>query len=266
MNKKNQEFFKRSVNKFADKLYKKLYEMNYSDYSDKNIYTVNFNTDNFEDDTTIMDPWKSYNTEIENENIPVFKYKMPSKRTSPGFRGHLCIFSDHWPLLKYYQNNVFVNGKHVQIFDNGYTKDNYFDPDQIYNVTIRDINKVTTCERMFSNTDIIECPEFNTSNVSDMSEMFMGSRLEKIKNLDTSNVTNMDLMFAGTYIVSVPEFDTSNVETIKRMFKRCDRLKSVPLFNLSSLRYPAEREEVFDQCNNISPKTKKVWGNEWFED
>ncbi|MBO4245805.1 MAG: BspA family leucine-rich repeat surface protein [Bacilli bacterium] len=80
---------------------------------------------------------------------------------------------------------------------------------------------------------------FNTSNVTDMSGMFSGTymldSLDLGDNFDTSNVTNMSYMFAGDSDFSAnyttldlgDKFDTSKVTNMSRMFYR--------LYNITEL-------------------------------
>jgi surface protein len=62
----------------------------------------------------------------------------------------------------------------------------------------------------------------NTSNVTDMSNMFYESQFNgDISNWDTSNVTNMNLMFAySKFNGDISNWDTSNVTNMYRMFDK----------------------------------------------
>ena len=77
----------------------------------------------------------------------------------------------------------------------------------------------------------------NTSNVTNMEELFSGCRsLKSIPAINTQNVTNMQLMFFQCEkLSSVPALDTSNVTEMTGMFSECKKLSSVPALNTSNV-------------------------------
>ena len=85
--------------------------------------------------------------------------------------------------------------------------------------------KLKSCKKLFkfwSNAEEIDFSKIDTSEVTDMSEMFMGCKaLKKINAsiLNTSKVTNMAFMFAGTSAeIDLSNFDTSEVTNMGYMF------------------------------------------------
>ena len=104
-------------------------------------------------------------------------------------------------------------------------------------------SNVTNMQEMFSG-----CPKltslnvsnFNTSNVTDMSYMFSGcSKLTSlnVSNIDTSNVTNMARMFyncSSLTSLNLSNFNTSNVTNMKAMFWYCSKLTSLNLSNFNT--------------------------------
>ena len=79
-------------------------------------------------------------------------------------------------------------------------------------------------------------PLFDTSNVRDMGYMFKNcGNLTTVPLFDTSNVTRMEYMFASCPLTSVPLFNTSNVTNMEQMFSWCTSLTSVPLFDTSNV-------------------------------
>ena len=100
---------------------------------------------------------------------------------------------------------------------------------------------VTTMRGMFyksnSSAPLLDLSNFDTSNVTDMSEMFY--RCRKLTSLDvssfnTSNVKDIGQMFADcTFLQSldVSGFDTSNVTSMYRMFFRCIHVQNLDLSN-----------------------------------
>ena len=102
----------------------------------------------------------------------------------------------------------------------------------------------STCYALAS----LDVSNFNTSNVTNMSNMFnLCSVLPVIdvSNFDTSNVTNMYLMFSNCQLVAsldVSNFNTSKVTNMASMFNGCNKLT---LIKASSL-------FVVDQVTNSS--------------
>ena len=77
----------------------------------------------------------------------------------------------------------------------------------------------------------IDFTNFNTSKVTNMSNMFSGSRTIEsldLSNWDTSNVTDMSGMFSScmylTSIIGLENLNTSNVTDMSGMFYMCSRL------------------------------------------
>ena len=115
--------------------------------------------------------------------------------------------------------------------------------------------------KMFSNLKFvnIDLSKFNTSNVTDMSNMFnmpWGSKLTAIdlSNFDTSNVTNMSSMFYNCEILTsldLSSFNTSNVTNMSGMFYNCNSLTSLDLskFNTSNV---TSMEWMFDGCSSLT--------------
>lgn len=86
----------------------------------------------------------------------------------------------------------------------------------------------------------LDLSNFDTSNVTDMEDMFWDCRTLKeldLSNFDTSNVTNMLEMFgACTNLnkLSIP-FDTSKVTDMSWMFRSCSSLKELDLMTFSDI-------------------------------
>lgn len=90
----------------------------------------------------------------------------------------------------------------------------------------------------------------NTSNVTNMEELFSGCRsLKSIPAMNTQNVTNMNLMFFQCEkLSSVPALDTSNVTNMNQMFNSCKSLSSVPALNTSNV---TEMSSMFSSCHSL---------------
>ena len=81
------------------------------------------------------------------------------------------------------------------------------------------------------NNRIVYLPKIDTSNVTNMNNMFSSCRsLISIPALDTSSVTNMSSMFYNCYsLTSIPALDTSSVTNMNIMFYYCYSLTTVNL-------------------------------------
>lgn len=97
--------------------------------------------------------------------------------------------------------------------------------------------KVTNTVNMFSNSRVASIPYFDTSNVTNMKEMFQYCMyLTSVAEYNTSNVTDMSKMFYYcSKLETVPQFNTSKVTTMKQMFQRCQVLTSLPHFDTSKV-------------------------------
>lgn len=91
----------------------------------------------------------------------------------------------------------------------------------------------------------------NTSNVTNMEELFSGCRsLKSIPAINTQNVTDMNLMFFQCEkLSSVPALDTSNVINMNQMFNNCRSLSSVPTLDTSNV---TEMSGMFNECKKLS--------------
>ena len=108
-------------------------------------------------------------------------------------------------------------------------------------------SNITDMSQMFvglTSLESLDLSMFDTSNVTDMSMMFayeieghvIGSSLKEIdlSSFDTSKVTNMSGMFAGLYSLKeldISNFDTSSLENMSGMFYGCTSLKILDLSN-----------------------------------
>ena len=101
-------------------------------------------------------------------------------------------------------------------------------PELIYGFSFNDKDRPERIESIILD-------EFDTSNVTDMHDMFKGCKsLEALdlSNFDTSNVTNMSYMFNGCsslVTLDLSSFDTSNVTNMSYMFNGCSSLVTLDL-------------------------------------
>ena len=106
-------------------------------------------------------------------------------------------------------------------------------------------------EVLYGSSNVVEVIGANTSNITDMSVMFLDcTELTSVALFDTSNVTNMQLMFDGCHsLTSVPLFDTSNVTNMHDTFMGCRSLTTVPLFNTSNVTIMSN---MFYKCYSLT--------------
>ena len=105
----------------------------------------------------------------------------------------------------------------------------------------------------------LDLSNFNTSNVEDMSYMFIGcNKLKEIKginNFNTIKVNNMSSMFEECEeleYLDLSNFNTSNVTNMEFMFKRCYKLKEIKGINNFNISKVEKKEEMFEECKELS--------------
>ena len=161
----------------------------------------------------------------------------------------------------------------VEVATSGVDINDYIKPETINNVTTivgcwhkfikkipkLNLNITTTCANMFlyCQAEEIDVSEFNTTNVTNMYQMFSGC--SSLTNLDvssfnTSNVTNMNNMFEECEALTsldVSGFNTSKVTYMSSMFERCKALTSLDVssFNTSNVTYMTS---MFRDCSSLT--------------
>ena len=109
----------------------------------------------------------------------------------------------------------------------------------------------TTISNNKGNQNFKYCPFFDTSNVTDMTDMFREcTSLISMPKIDTSKVTKM----AGTFykcssMTTIPQFDTSNVTHMGGMFNSCSSLTTIPLLNTSKV---TNMWGMFNWCTSLT--------------
>ena len=115
-----------------------------------------------------------------------------------------------------------------------------------------DTSNVTDMSDMFKEcTSLISIPKINTSNVTNMYYMFgLCSSLTTIPQIDTSKVTNMYAMFLiCRSLTTIPQIDTSNVESMSYMFKECTSLTTIPQIDTSKV---TNMYDMFEGCSSLT--------------
>ena len=97
----------------------------------------------------------------------------------------------------------------------------------------------------------------DTSEITDMSNLFYNSKFENINNIevsnwDVSNITNMDSMFNEciNFNCDLSKWDVSNVTNMKYMFQNCENFQAKDLdkWNVSNVK---NMEYMFDNCMKL---------------
>ena len=109
----------------------------------------------------------------------------------------------------------------------------------------------TDARYMFNNYLLNELPQIDTSNVTNMGQMFYNcTNLTTIPQLNTSNVTNTAQMFYGcTHLTTIPQLNTSNVTSMSYMFGSCTNLTTIPQLDTSNV---TNMSYMFDSCINLT--------------
>ena len=108
-----------------------------------------------------------------------------------------------------------------------------------------------------SGLEKVDISEFNTLNVTDMSEMFGGcvylTNIE-LGNLDTRKVTDMSGMFRGCQSmtsVNISGFDTGNVTNMSNMFNGCRNLVNVDISGFDTTNVD-DMSNMFNSCGSLA--------------
>lgn len=108
---------------------------------------------------------------------------------------------------------------------------------------------------MWAYGNLIEVLGANSTNVTDMTEMFAysNSNLSSVALFDTSNVSSMNRMFHNcSSLTSIPLFDTSNVTNVDFMFSNCTNVQSGALALYQQMRSqptpPSTHWQTFSNC------------------
>ena len=163
-------------------------------------------------------------------------------------------FADINAEIYYKLQNVYDNMEPRVLTDEDKTIDKniYFIPTKSDGTPLLDTSNVTNMSEMFLNcSNLTTIPLLNTSQVTDISDMFHScSRLVTIPLLDTSGVTNMSGMFRYcSDLTTVPLLDTSEVTTTQGMFLYCRNLTTIPQLDTSSV---TNMNNMFCGCSSLT--------------
>lgn len=117
-----------------------------------------------------------------------------------------------------------------------------------------DASQTSLYQKFYQDSALRFMPLVDTSNATDMSQMFqICNFLVDVPLLNTENVNNMSSMFQSCdKIVTIPLFDTKNVINMGSMFKNCTALKNVPLLNTEKVKGTNAFQNTFSSCPNLT--------------
>lgn len=102
---------------------------------------------------------------------------------------------------------------------------------------------------------IVGLQYLNTSEVTDMSQMFIECGIEELdlSSFNTSKVTSMNRMFGmcmGLKSLNISSFDTSNVTDMEYMFNGCESLTTIYAGSMWTTA-GVENTDMFGECRNL---------------
>ena len=136
----------------------------------------------------------------------------------------------------------------------------FYDKTGLVSLSYLDTSNVTDMNNMFyrcTSLTSLDLSSFNTSNVTNMSRMFFNCKnltSLDLSNFDTSNVTDMSWMFYecnNLTSLDVSSFDTSEVTNMFDMFYRCMNLTSLDVSNFNTSNV-TDMRYMFYECNSLT--------------
>ena len=169
----------------------------------------------------------------------------------------------------YVQENILTIASSQEIFANKNCSNMFkelgykYGKNNILNkITFENFNtsKVTDMSNMFrycESLTSLDLSSFNTSNVTNMTEMFYNCSLLTSLNLssfDTTNVTSMNYMFnlcKSLTRLSLNNFNTCNVINMSRMFENCSKLTDLNFIDINTNKI-VDMSCMFLGCSNLT--------------
>ena len=173
-------------------------------------------------------------------------------------------YSANTPHYAWENDNYKVSQKNIDLYNLDDPQPSLYsnDPDVTFvpNKNMSTYFGSTSGYRAFFNMkNIKSIPLYDTSSMSNMSQMFYGcSSLETIPLLDTSSIettiiqpylNGFEGMFEGcSSLISVPPLDVSMSPNLMSMFRHCYNLTSIPQLNTSSAEH---MNDMFYGCTSL---------------
>ena len=174
----------------------------------------------------------------ETDSYPnIVKFRLAS--TPPSYAGVITVNGSGKQLSQLTYDSVFD----IYSYDAGVPITSIDFSSYLSELVKLNTSNVTDMNQMFygcNSLTSLNASNWDTSNVTNMREMFDACRSLTsldVSNWDTSNVTNIDYMFNNcTSLISldISNFDTSSVTSINGMFANCSKLHTLHLDNCSN--------------------------------
>ena len=146
----------------------------------------------------------------------------------------------------YFDASSATNMSHMFSYWNHYN--DYSEPE--YGLALIDTSNVLDMSGMFLSSSFNNIPLLDTSSVVNMSEMFAHTQAySTIPMFNTYNVLDMSGMFEYSNIETLPSLDTSNVKNMSGMFRNCGKLITAPYLNTSSVE---NMSYMFSDCSSLT--------------
>ena len=160
---------------------------------------------------------------------------------------------------QYYDILYYTEAKSI-IIDNGNGLFRNYISCNTIDVDIFDTSNVTDMQNMFHSCGgltTLDVSNFNTSKVTDMRNMFeYCNQLATLdlSNFDTTNVENMSYMFSNCSSLTtldVSNFNTSKVTDMRNMFEYCNQLATLDLSNFDTTNVE-NMSYMFSNCSSLT--------------
>ena len=186
----------------------------------------------------------------------------------------------------YYATDDNLDGySEVEVATSGVDINDYIKPETINTATTTvgcwhtfikkipklNLNITTTCANMFlyCQAEEIDVSEFNTTNVTNMYQMFSGC--SSLTNLDlssfnTSNVTNMTNMFSycsSLTSLDLSSFNTSKITNMSYLFDNCTKLKNLNISNFDFTNVTKYTNIFYSVPNDCYILVKDATAKDW---
>lgn len=146
------------------------------------------------------------------------------------FLGNLVQIQDYEYGTYLYTNNTWEKLDDIDWSAIGYTEAPFVN-DYYFNIAKNIYNNwdatVTSGQAMFKNVDLLYFPNVDTSNMTNMKEMFYASTVKEVGNFDFSSCTNATSMFQASGLVEIGNVETAWNCTTNYMFRNCFYLKKI---------------------------------------
>ena len=171
-----------------------------------------------------------------------------------------AYYNDKTSIVIYSSGKIYAPQNSSYLFNQGTGSWSALKALAILDLSNFDTSNVSSMSNMFYYCialTSLDFSNFDTSNVTDMSNMFKDcSALTSldVSNFDTSNVIHMDYMFGGCSNLSdlnISNFNTSNATSMSKMFSFSSVLTSLDLSRFDTSKV-ADMSQMFYGCSSLT--------------